>query len=155
MRYVKVRFLGGEKTYIYKTNLSLNINQCYDIVADNSTAYTTPVRMIEYIDNIDVKYCCSINRIREITKANTVVIKTDGTIDRNTKSRPKSGINKVIFNEIKKTTVVIWEDGVKTIVHCGPEDVFDREKGLALCYMKRYHENRGCFNETLKEYCYD
>lgn len=34
-------------------------------------------------------------------------------------------------------TVVIWEDGTKTVVKCDPGDEYDPKYGLALCYMKK------------------
>lgn len=35
------------------------------------------------------------------------------------------------------------------------EETFDKEKALALAYMKRWcFDNRGCFNEELKKWCY-
>lgn len=42
---------------------------------------------------------------------------------------------RVIFNP--PATVVLWEDGTKTVVKCDPKDTFDEMKGLALCYMKK------------------
>ena len=42
---------------------------------------------------------------------------------------------KVIFN--KPATVVIWNDGVKTVVKCQKGDKYDPEKGLAMAYVKR------------------
>lgn len=59
-------------------------------------------------------------------------------------------IKKVIFNN--PATIVIWEDGTKTVVKCGKDDVYDKEKGLALCFMKKALGNKGNFNNTIKEY---
>lgn len=42
---------------------------------------------------------------------------------------------KVIFNN--PATIVIWNDGTKTIVKKQKGDRYDKEKGLALCYMKK------------------
>ena len=42
---------------------------------------------------------------------------------------------KVIFNP--PATIVLWEDGKKTVVKCDGGDTFDEMKGLALCYMKK------------------
>ena len=42
---------------------------------------------------------------------------------------------KVIFNP--PATIVLWEDGKKTVVKCDESDTFDEMKGLALCYMKK------------------
>ena len=44
-------------------------------------------------------------------------------------------IRKVIFND--PATVVLWSDGTKTVVKCGPEDKFDIEKGLAMAIVKK------------------
>lgn len=55
---------------------------------------------------------------------------------------------RVIFND--PATIVIWEDGSKTIVRCQKGDVYDPEKGLALCFMKKALGNKGNFNNVLK-----
>lgn len=44
-------------------------------------------------------------------------------------------IRKVIFNA--PATVVLWSDGTKTVVKCGPNDIFDKEKGLAMAIVKK------------------
>lgn len=59
-------------------------------------------------------------------------------------------IKRVIFNE--PATIVLWKDGTKTVVKCGKDDVYDKEKGLALCFMKKALGNKGNFNNTIKEY---
>lgn len=59
-------------------------------------------------------------------------------------------IKKVIFNN--PATIVFWSDGTKTVVKCKEEDVFDQEKGLALCFMKKIYGNTGYFNNVLKKY---
>ena len=43
-------------------------------------------------------------------------------------------IDKVIFND--PATIVLWADGSKTVVKCQPGDVYDKEKGLLLCFVK-------------------
>ena len=42
---------------------------------------------------------------------------------------------KVVFNP--PATIVLWENGSKTVVKCDDKDTFDKEKGLALCFMKK------------------
>ena len=44
-------------------------------------------------------------------------------------------IRKVIFND--PATIVLWSDGTKTVVKCGPEDSYDMEKGLAMAIVKK------------------
>lgn len=59
-------------------------------------------------------------------------------------------LERVIFNP--PATIAFWNDGVKTIVKCHKEDTYDKEKGIALCYMKRMFGNDGSFNEVLKKF---
>ena len=49
--------------------------------------------------------------------------------------RMKLQYKRVVFNP--PATIVLWEDGTKTVVKCGENDVYDPEKGLALCFMKK------------------
>lgn len=48
---------------------------------------------------------------------------------------PNFNIKKVIFNY--PATIVLWEDGTKTVVKCTQDEPYDPEKGLALCVAKR------------------
>lgn len=34
-------------------------------------------------------------------------------------------------------TIVFWTDGTKTVVKCGPDDSYDEEKAVAMCFMKK------------------
>lgn len=56
---------------------------------------------------------------------------------------------KVIFNP--PATIIIWSDNTKTIVKCGPNDTYDPEKGLALCFMKRALGNNNKFHKVLNK----
>lgn len=59
-------------------------------------------------------------------------------------------VKKVIFNA--PATIVIWGDGSKTVVKCQNGEKFDKEKGLALCYMKKMLGNKSNFNNVFKEW---
>lgn len=61
------------------------------------------------------------------------------------------GIKKVHFNP--PVTVVLWEDGTKTIVRAQEGDDFDPEKGLAMAISKKALGNKGNFNEVFKKWC--
>lgn len=56
-------------------------------------------------------------------------------------------IKKVIFQ--KTHTIVLWEDGDKTIVNCYDEE-FDEEKGLAMAIVKKIM-SRNDFKKLIKE----
>lgn len=60
------------------------------------------------------------------------------------------GIEKVIFNP--PATIVIWKDGIKTVVKCGKDDVFDPEKGMAMAICKRFFGNKGAYYKEFKEW---
>jgi ribosomal protein L32 len=59
-------------------------------------------------------------------------------------------IERVIFNN--PATIVMWEDGTKTIVKCGEDDKYDQEKGLAMCICKKVYGNTGCYNDIFKKW---
>ena len=139
MKYIIVKFKGTEKRYIYKTRLNLMVGAIYDITADNSKTYNNPV-LIEGINEKAPKNYNYAYPMREIT--NAVLIQAP--------RRPTANV-KIIINEKKKTTVAIWGDGSKTVVKCQPGDEFDAEKGIAMCFVKRYFNNRGCYNDWMRE----
>lgn len=62
----------------------------------------------------------------------------------------KEDIEKVIFND--PATIVYWNDGTKTVVKCQDDDVYDKEKGLAMCVAKKFFGNKGNFNKVFKKY---
>lgn len=60
-------------------------------------------------------------------------------------------IRKVIFNDL--ATIVLWSDGTKTVVKCGPDDIFDKEKGLAMAIVKKMAGNDSRFHKVFKKWC--
>lgn len=60
------------------------------------------------------------------------------------------GIKNVIFNA--PATIVFWADGTKTIVKCGPNDIYDPEKGLAMAIAKKHFGNDNCFHKIFKQW---
>ena len=61
--------------------------------------------------------------------------KVKETTMKNTLSVPH--IKEVIFNEEGRTTIVIWSDNSKTVVHCGEGERFDRYTGFMACVCKK------------------
>ena len=49
-------------------------------------------------------------------------------------------------------TVVLWEDGTKTMVRCQPGDVYSAETGLALCIAKKAMGNMPNFNNVFRKW---
>ena len=135
-----VKFDGTEKLYAYycAKNVHLQIGSKYTITADGVTEYKNPITVVKTNETAPT----NVGNIRTITSAKMI----GGA------PRPDDRIKRVIFNKEKLTTVVLWADGQKTIIKCQEGDVFDEEKALALCYMKRVLGNRGSFNETLRKW---
>lgn len=50
-------------------------------------------------------------------------------------------VKKVYFNQ--PYTIVIWNDGTKTIVKCTEGCKYDKYTGLATCFLKKFMGNRG------------
>ena len=66
-------------------------------------------------------------------------------------SRPTlPSIKNVYFND--PVTVVLWDDGSKTIVKCQDGDTYSRETGLALCISKKALGNKPNFNDIFKKW---
>lgn len=58
-------------------------------------------------------------------------------------------IKKVIFNP--PATIVMWEDGTKTIVKCRKGEEYSKEAGLAFCVMKKTYGSK--FHRMFKDWC--
>lgn len=61
-------------------------------------------------------------------------------------------IKKVYFNN--PVTVVIWDDGTKTIVKCQKQtgDTYSKETGLAMCIAKKAMGNEGSYYDIFKKW---
>lgn len=59
-------------------------------------------------------------------------------------------IKKVIFNN--PATIVLWMDGSKTVVKCENYEVYDPEKGLALCIAKKALGNKGNYYNAFRKH---
>jgi hypothetical protein len=66
------------------------------------------------------------------------------------KPRLDLGIKNVIFNE--PATIVLWNDGTKTVVKVQDGDVFDPEKGLTMAIVKKLLGNQGNYYNELKKW---
>lgn len=62
-----------------------------------------------------------------------------------------NGIDKVIFND--PATIIIWNDGSKTVVKCSKDESFDPEKGLAMAICKKVlgDKFKACFKHFIPE----
>lgn len=56
-------------------------------------------------------------------------------------------IKKVIFSG--KATIILWDDGDKTVVKCQKGDKYDPEKGLVMALLKHLLGNDNTFNDLI------
>lgn len=78
---------------------------------------------------------------------------TQGILKITDKPKLKYNIKKVIFNN--PATIVLWNDDTKTVVKAQGDDVYDKEKGFALCIAKKCLGNKGNFNNEFKKWLGD
>jgi len=165
MKYVEVVFTiltnpeGGNKRYVYKryaykTELDLQVGSTYSIIVDNEQAYEN-VKVAKIADWQPQSF-----PIRTITAAKLITPLRDTPLTlkegKNLQNkliipRKPNPIRKVYFNREKDTTVVLWEDGEKTILKRDSRDEWDYEKAVAMAFMKKYFNNRGYYYDRLQE----
>lgn len=63
-----------------------------------------------------------------------------------------AAIKQVIFND--PATVVVWWDDVRTVVKCQEGDIYDKEKGLAMCICKRLFGNQSNYNNVINKWAH-
>lgn len=135
MKKIGVIFPNSAKVYVYQTEMNLIKGGIYDITVDEGHTYTSYVKVVGPVKN---EYC---GNLRTITDARLI------------EAPPKknSGIKNVCFNYNKKVTTIVWADGTNTMVTCNSEDEFDEEKAILACYVKRFFENRGYYNDIIND----
>lgn len=61
-------------------------------------------------------------------------------------------IKNVLFNDTKRTTTVLFEDGTITMSKSMNADTYDHEVGFAMCIMKKIYGNRTRFQKEIKRW---
>ena len=61
-------------------------------------------------------------------------------------------IEKVIYNP--PATIILWNDGTKTMAKCDKEDTYDRATGFMLCVLKKKYGNK-TVKKMFNRYVYD
>lgn len=59
-------------------------------------------------------------------------------------------IKNVIFNP--PATIILWNDGTKSVVKCQNGEPYDAEKGFALAYLKKLLGNDNTFNKEINKW---
>lgn len=173
VNYVAIRTIRDINHSIWEIKIK-DINRPGDVVGISADA----VFGMHLFDNVNIyKYTHSrydvvhghfiynmVNYIKKLEEEHFAVLKqrlnstyvygltTRMSIEDECKPQPffQPKIEKVIFNE--PATIVIWDDGTKTIVKCCEDDVYSKEAGLAMCICKKLYGNDNQFKKEFKKW---
>ena len=118
-----------------------------------ATENSDPQTIIYFDDPRDcvqaIPYIVKWNEVRSLTDAATTVF-SDVMCKFGIAGTDSFKIKNVIFNA--PATIVVWEDGTKTVVKCQDGDIYSEETGLAMAIAKKALGNRGNFNNVFKKW---
>ena len=141
-----------ETDHIYSYPLNKNSTQFMDIdiaYVDSDRPNAIILKMKD--DNTMKKQLNSIFGLDSITRyCNSDVTSTIIAYNNMYKSTQMNLIKNVIFND--PATIILWNDGSKTVIKCGEGEVYDPEKGLAMAISKKVLGNKGNYYETFKKW---
>lgn len=63
------------------------------------------------------------------------------------------GVKKVIFNP--PATIILWNDGTKSVVKCQNGEEYVSEKGFVMAYLKKMLGNDNTFNKEIRKWVQD
>ena len=122
--------------------------------------FNRPATIVFWEDNTKTVVKCSKNDVYDPEKGLAMAIAkkaygNQGNYCNVFSGRPKSSnilpvIKDVIYNS--PATIVFWEDGSKTVVKCGKNDVYSSEKGLAMAIVKKAYGNKGNYYKVFSEW---
>lgn len=135
MKYIGVKFTTHDKpfeakgqVYYYKTNLAIEPRAAF-VIESNGYTYDNPVIVV----SISGKAPDPSRDYKEITKMKPIAY-----VPREIPNWIKP--RHVSFSPDKsQITCIVWENGEKTIVKCGKNDIFDFEKGFAMAVITRLY----------------
>lgn len=108
---------------------------------------------VELTGNVGMEIHANVEDYNEIKFLANSINRGSGKYKINLLANNLPNIKKVIFN--KPATIVLWEDGTKTVVKCSNEDAWDPEKGLAMCIIKKICGNDNSYHKIFKEWIPD
>jgi hypothetical protein len=113
------------------------ISDCYVSFSNSNTRYNVTPEWVESF------YVTKERMEREAKEAELRKIQVQNM-------RLRAMVKQVIFSGDR--TIIMWNDGTKTVTQCHELDVYDKEKGILACMAKKLYENTNLFNEVIQEY---
>lgn len=93
-----------------------------------------------YFNGSTISFSCDDQEVADALISGIHNLANKKTKDKNTAISSNSLYNTFEIKDIKvngPATIVFWADGTKTVVKCGPMDLYDVEKAVAMCFMKK------------------
>ena len=103
----------------------------------------------EFFKRAALRNIPNMNTVYGMTGANSDKPKSNNDISKPKMAHGCPGIKKVIFND--PATIVIWDDGTKTVVKCSEGDTYSEWSGLAFCICKKLMGDE--FHKVFKHWC--
>lgn len=123
---------------------------CYGCKNKNTNACRGCVGWSHYESDTLINPVLAMNIDKEIKMLDKHALNRMFGVESSERRENDMTIKKVYFND--PVTVVLWEDGTKTIVKAGEDDIYDPEKGLAMAIAKKALGNKGNYYEVFKKW---
>ena len=104
---------------------------------------------IRFIASVDTKADPETEKAREEFFKRAALRNILNTVYGMTGASSDKSKSKVIFND--PATIVLWDDGTKTVVKCSEGDTYSEWSGLAFCICKKLMGDE--FHKTFKYWC--
>lgn len=140
------RFDEMVKNFANENNLFVKINHAFD---ENETTIVFKQLELNMVKNMLIVWDAK----KSLTDACTTIftyLTRNWNLDDGEVHSAVPEIKNVIYND--PATIVLWEDGTKTVVKCQGGDLYSAELGLAMCIAKKALGNKGNFNEVFKKW---
>ena len=136
----KLTYIGRSTTEIVNGSTAARLR------VEGTWIYSKAGHIVMYDDRFYV--CAPDGKWYDITAANVSIASNKTQYNRI--PHGFMTIKNVVFND--PATIVMWQDGSKTVVKCGVDEEFDWEKGLAMAIAKKAFGNRGNYFNQIKKW---
>lgn len=148
-------FGGKIYTFLSKRRLTVGVpyNITYAFSAIGLIDYN-PIMILQELEDEEILFTirCLNGRMTLICGAEERLdlLPKDYCIPAKKATKMWKDVKKVYYVLRNRTTTVEWMNGDKTTVTAQNNEEFDKEKGLAMCYVKYHYGNSGRFNDIMR-----
>ena len=142
------KYMDNSTVDLYLANLKPGNGLLYDKIFKDYIGPTVDNYNVETVALTDDCYAQTIIDITKNYLNNEYGVPKEEEMIKDYRGRQ---IDKVMFNP--PATIVFWRDGSKTVVKAQDGEPFDKEKGLAMAYVKKCCGNLGNYNDIFRKWC--